>query len=72
MNVCFTEVSAVTAVNIAIEGEDFEQTYGLLQHSDLGLSYTIPECAETYHDQLQEMRNDKIEEGMTHYTQSRA
>nr|XP_039271363.1 ras GTPase-activating-like protein IQGAP1 isoform X2 [Styela clava] len=57
------QVSAVTAVNIAVEGDDWEQTFELIRHQDLGLSYTIPECAQTYHEQLQEIREDKVEEG---------
>lgn len=62
---CFslTEVSAVTAVNIALEDDDWEQSYKLLRLPDLGLAYTIPECAQTYHEQLQEIRNEKLEEG---------
>nr|XP_018671818.1 IQ motif containing GTPase activating protein homologue isoform X1 [Ciona intestinalis] len=58
------QASAVTAVNIALEDDDWEQTYELLKHNDIALASLTSECASTYHDQLKEMREEKLEEGM--------
>jgi len=57
------EASAVTAVNIALEGDDWEQTYEMLRHTDVALASLTPECAQTYDEQLKEMRAEKLNEG---------
>uniref|UniRef100_H2Z719 Ras GTPase-activating-like protein IQGAP1 n=1 Tax=Ciona savignyi TaxID=51511 RepID=H2Z719_CIOSA len=56
------QASAVTAVNIALEDDEWEQTYELLKHNDIALASLTSECASTYHDQLREMREEKLEE----------
>nr|CAB3256707.1 IQ motif containing GTPase activating protein homolog [Phallusia mammillata] len=58
------QASAVTAVNIAIEDEDWEQTYGLLRHTDIALASLTMECAQTYHEQLKEVRTENLDEGL--------
>uniref|UniRef100_H2Z717 Ras GTPase-activating-like protein IQGAP1 n=1 Tax=Ciona savignyi TaxID=51511 RepID=H2Z717_CIOSA len=58
------QASAVTAVNIALEDDEWEQTYELLKHNDIALASLTSECASTYHDQLREMREEKLEEGL--------
>lgn len=53
----------MTAVNLAIEDEDWEQTYEMLKQPDIALAALTAECAQTYHEQLKEIRTDKIDEG---------
>ncbi|XP_076802630.1 ras GTPase-activating-like protein IQGAP1 isoform X2 [Clavelina lepadiformis] len=57
------QASAVTAVNIALDDDDWEQSYEMLRHTDIALSALVNECAQTYHEQLKEVRNERLEEG---------
>ena len=53
----------MTAVNIALEEDDWQQTYEMLKCSDLALAALVGECAQTYHEQLKEVRSERLEEG---------
>ena len=54
----------MTAINIALEDDNWEQTYEMLQSTDIALSALIDDCAPTYHEQLREMRSEKVEAGI--------
>ena len=53
----------MTAVNIALEDEDWQQTWEMLKCNDLALAALVTECAESYHEQLKEIRAERLEEG---------
>ena len=55
----------MTAVNIALEDDEWEPTYEMLKSPVISLTALVGDCAPTYHEQLKEMRNDKREEGTT-------
>ena len=59
----FAEVSAVTAVNIALEDADWNQTYEMLKCNDLALAALVSECGQSYHEQLKEIRAERLQEG---------
>jgi len=48
-------------VNIALEGDDWETTYEMLRHNDISIDSLIPECGQTYHEELAGMRKEKAE-----------
>jgi len=63
--VALKQASAVAAVNMSLDDPDYEQTYEMLRHQDIAIAALTPECASSYHEQLIDMKREKIEEGKT-------
>lgn len=58
-----TVSQAIQAINEAVDSGDATQTLAALRTPGASLYGITPECAQTYHDDLTKIKNDKMKEG---------